>query len=252
MNTLHNPTSAVNEVPSAATIVSNTVVMNEELESIGEKLGEWKAYDAQLPLAEIKGTRIVKALYQTNKETGKKVQENAYVRIPTKHLTEEKLVARITELSPCVLSWLQEQEALSLRADHKKGQLNVFCANLSIDALIVRLEESEAGARLNKEKIEVWYDVNIMEPLTVLFAGKMNISENASEEQLIKLELVLVAYKAKFASLASGKVYIKEADCLAMIAVITNCEAQDSLLGARFISRLEKMQTTKDDLLLAL
>lgn len=256
MNTFNDRISQAanltNQPASAQEIVSATAAMNEQLTKLGEKLGEWKAYDAQLPLAEIDGTRIVKALYQVNKGTGKKAQENSYVRVPTKHLTEEKLVARIAELSPYVLSWLQELEALELRAAHKKGQLNVFCGNLSLDSLIQKLEESEAGARLNKEKIEAWYDAHILESLTVLFAGKMGITEHASEEQLVKLELVLNAYKAKFASLASGKVYIKEADCLAMITVITNCEAEGSLLGARFISRLEKMQVTKDDLLLAL
>lgn len=34
------------------------------LTTLGESLGEWKAYDSQLPIAEVKGTRIVKALYQ--------------------------------------------------------------------------------------------------------------------------------------------------------------------------------------------
>lgn len=240
-------------IPSAATIVQATKDRNEMMATLGERMGEWKAYDSQLTIPEIAGTRIVKALYQTNKATNKKLRENSYVRLPTSHITEEVIVARISELSPYVLSWLQELEAIELRAAHKKGQINVFTDGLSLDAIIARLEESETGARLNKEKIEAWYDSYLLNSLTMLFAAKMGITDTASEEQLAKLEIVLNAYKAKFASLASGKVYIKESDCKAMIVVIrSDDDAAASLLGMRFISRLEKMQEKEDDLLLAL
>lgn len=238
---------------SAASIVSATAKRNELMATLGEKMGEWKAYDSQLTIPEIAGTRIVKALYQTNAKTGKKLRENSYVRLPTSHITEEVVVARISELSPYVLAWLQELEAIELRTQHKKGQLAVFISGLSLDSIIAKLEESEAGARLNKEKIEAWYDSYLLNSLTVLFASKMGIGDTPSEEQLAKLEIVLNAYKAKFASLASGKVYIKESDCKAMLVVIRSDEdAAVSLLGMRFIARLEKMQEKEDDLLLAL
>ena len=248
----NNTQSAPQHDSSAQAVVNATRSLNTQLNSLGEKLGEWKAYDSQLPLAEIEGTRIVKALYQTSAKTGTKLRENSYCRIPTKHLTEEIVVSRIAELSPFVVNWLQELEATSLRASHKKGQLNVFTASLSLDALIEVLEATEAGARLNKEKIEAWFDSNLLESLTIRFADKMGINEQSSEAELAKLELVLNAYKAKFASLASGKTFIKEEDCKAMIAVIRFAEAELSILGHRFIARLEKMQKKEDDLLLAL
>ncbi len=219
---------------------------------LGEICGIPKAYDSQLPIAEIAGTRIVKCLYQINKASGKKKQENTYYRLPTAHLTEEIVVERIAELSPYVLSYLQEQEDKEIRDYHSKGGKTVYVDSLGLDKIIEALEASEAGARLNKEKIEAWFIAELQDSLAVAFATRLGITEDSGEAELLKLEQVLNAYKAKFASLAGGKTYIKEADCVAMIAVITKAGAEASLLGKRFIGRLEGMKKKEDDLLLSL
>lgn len=253
MNNLNSILERTEERTETRELSAATV--QEGLAALGEKLGEWKGYDSQLPITEITGTRIVKALYQVNKKTGKKLQENSYVRIPTKHLTEEIIVSRVKELSPYILNWLQEVEALSLRDEHKKGRLNVFCNNLTLDSLIDILEQQNEGGRLNKEKVESWFTDKLEESLTIKFAAKMGITEEASEEQLVKLENILKAYKTKFASLASPKCFLKEEDCFAMIAVIEACEPEEesrSLLGSRFITRLKGMNEKEEDLLMSL
>lgn len=227
-------------------------VITEQLAALGEELGKFKAYDSQLPIAEIEGTRIVKCLYQVNSKTGKKVAENAYCRIPVKHLTEEVIVERIAELTPYVLGFLQAEEDKIVKERHKSGGLNVYPESMSIDQIIELLEASETGARLNKEKIEKWFIDCMQDSLAELFAVKMGVNENSSEEQLNKLELVLNAYKGKFASLASGKTFITQADCNAMISCIERAELQNSLLGSRFIKRLQGMQVKNEELLMAL
>ncbi len=234
---------------------TDSVAMNEELakpENLGEVLGKFKAYDSQLPVAEITGTRIVKCLYQVSPKTGRKVQENSYVRLPTKHLTEEHVVSRIAELSPYVLVWLQGLEDIAIRDLHKKGGLTVYTEGLSLDKVIEALEVSSQGSRLNKESIEAWFTLEVEPNLAELFADKMGIDEEASEAELEKLELVLAAYKAKFASLASGKTFIKEDDCLAMIKVVEEAGADETLIGTRFVARLNKMQERTDNLLMSL
>ncbi len=237
------------------TPMTDSLAMNEELSlaGLGEELGRFKAYDSQLVIADIVGTRIIKCLYQKNPKTGNKAQENSYVRIPTKHLTEEYIVSKIAELSPYVLGWMQGIEEQIIREQHKKGALNVYTDGLGMDKLIAHLEESSEGSHLNKDKIDAWFIACVQDELTALFAAKMNLDENSSEAELEKLELVLGAYKLKFCSLAGGKAFIKVEDCIAMIAVIKQCEvATKSLLGIRFIARLEKMQIKKDDNLLSL
>jgi hypothetical protein len=235
---------------------SNGEEMRAELAKFGENLGDFKAYDSQLTIAEIKHTRIVKCLYKAVKNAAGNLVDSkfvsSYVRIPTKHLSEEHIIANIAELAPYVLSYLQGIEDAMIKDSHKAGLGRVYCEGLSLAKLIEKLEESDSSSRLTKEKIELWFDDVIQDALGAKFAAKMGLSENSSEQELEKLELILNAYKAKFSSLAGGKTFIKEADCLAMIAVITNCEAEETSLGARFIVRLEKMNMKEEDLLLAL
>lgn len=228
------------------------VMLSTTLKDLGEVLGAPKAYDSQLPIAEIAGTRIVKCLYQLNKKTGKKAAENTYYRIPCKHLTEELIAERVAELAPYILDFLQEQEDKAIKSYHAAGGIAVRCESLSIDKIIEALEASEQGARLNKEKIEAWFVAELQDSLAVAFAGRLGITEDSGEAELVKLEAVLNAYKAKFASLAGGKTFIQDADCKAMIAVIVAAEAGESLLGKRFIARLGSMKKKDDELLLAL
>lgn len=223
------------------------------LDNLGETLGEWKAYDPQLPVAEIAGTRIVKCLYKAD-SSGKRAHENCYTRIPSTHLTEEVIVEQITELAPYVLSFLQEWEDKGIKAAHRSNQSRIYTEYLTLDKVIEALEESEQGARLNKDKIEKWFKDSVMGSLFDLFADKMGVTDhdNITPEQAAKLTLVIEAYMKKFCSLASGKTYLKSPDRIAMIGVIEKCNAQNTLIGARFIRRLESMVEKQEDILEAL
>ena len=249
MNSLN---SMIDESKVVAPEVNGAFEGSLALEALGEKLGEFKPYDSQLPVAEISGTRVVKCLYQAPKDKSKEKRSNAYVRIPCKHLTEELIVEQVAELAPYFLDFLQTKEDEIIKEDHKNGILNVFTASLSINKLVEYLEEKGEGARLNKEKIEKWFADCLYNHLLEQFAAKMGLDEKSSEEQLIKLEIVINAYKKKFVSLATSATHIKEDDCLVMIAVIDKCEAQDSLLGKRFIARLKGMSNKQEEVLFSL
>lgn len=262
-NTQITDTTAVNTdvtdvTANTANVANNgltdeTIARNEQLALLGEKLGEWKAYDSQLVIPEITGTRIVKALYQKNPKTGEKAQENSYVRIPTKHMTEETIVSRVAELSPFILDWLQEIEALAIREEHKKGALTCFTEYLSLDKIIEALEAKQQSGRLNKEKITAWFNDYVQDELALKFAAKLQITDQSTEADLHKLETVLVAYKTKFETLASPKTFMKEEDCLAMITVINSIEkASSSLLGKQFVAKLQAMSKKQDETLLSL
>ena len=249
--------SSVSSVSSGLSngLSAQTIERNAELESLGESLGEWKAYDSQLPIAEIAGTRIVKALYQvakTGANKGKKAGNNSYVRIPTKHLNEEGIVSGVVELSPYILGWLQSVEDTVLKAQHKEGRLNVFCDSLSLESLMEYLEETSESGRLNKERINEWFTEELADTLTLKFAAKLGVADinDATEAQLVKIQAVIMSYKLKFASLAGGKTFIKDEDCTAMITVINSCDdASETLLGKRFITKLEKMMIKEESLL---
>lgn len=250
--------SAMDNAPANApanTGILQSASMSETLTALGETLGQWKQYDSQLPIADIKGTRIAKALYKMNTKTNTIAGINSYARIPTKHLTIETVIEQADKLAPYVLDYLQGIENLMLKEQHKNGQLNIFTDGLSINRLINKLDESSENSRLSKVDIEAWFDASISEPLTMLFADKMGIDELSDESLLIKLEKKINAYKAKFASLAAPKPFIKEPDCIALISVIEKCELDEntrSLLGSRFITKLTDMHKDNDDILEAL
>lgn len=244
------------ELSAEPTPHSDSVAMNINLEKLGEVIGEFKPYDSQLPIAAIMHTRIVKCLYQAGKDKAGKVlpkkHTNSYVRVACKHLTEEMILARISELTPYILSYLQGVEDGMIKDYHKNGLLRITEGNLSLDKIISKLEESETSARLSKDKIEAWFTEYLLESLTTTFAAKMGLTDDCNENELLKLETVLNAYKAKFASLANPKVYIVESDCLTMIAVIKSCDADSNLLGNRFVIKLEQMSQKQEDLLMSL
>jgi hypothetical protein len=248
--------AAMDSAPAlAGTGIMKEPTMQATLEALGETMGQWKQYDSQLPIADIAGTRITKALYKTNNKTGTIAGTNSYARIPTKHLTIASVIEQAEKLAPYVLDYLQGIETLMLKEQHKNGQLNIFTDGLSINRLINKLDESSENSRLSKVDIEAWFDASISEPLTMLFADKMGIDEDSDESVLAKLEKKIMAYKAKFASLAAPKPFIKEADCIALISVIEKCEVDEdtrSLLGGRFITKLAGMHKDNDDILEAL
>jgi len=232
-----------------------TIGMHSQLAELGLNLGEFKPYDSQLPIADINGTRIVKMLYQKGKDGKKKVAQNSYVRIPTAHLTEQVVIERIVELAPYVLSYLQEQEDVGIKEMHKAAASKIYCEHLDLDKIIERMEASNEGARLNKEKIEAWFTECLQGSLIVMFADKLapGIEINDLDAtKLEKLELVINAYKAKFASLASPKTFIQEEDCASMIKVLDLASDEGSNIAKRFIARLEKMSQKQDNLLMSL
>ncbi len=247
MNTLLNTSTTSNTT-------ANLIARDQQLASLGEELGTYKPYDSQMTLAEISGTRTVKCLYRADpKKPADKQRQSVYVRVPTKHLTEELVTANIAELAPYVTGWLQSLEDTVIKEQHRQGLLSVYTESLSIDALIEYLEETQESGRLTKDKIGAWFDTDIADNLSLLFADKMGLGDQPSDMELAKLAAIIGAYKGKFCALASGKAFFEPSDREALIKVIHSCEAGGTNLGARFIARLSKMTEKKaEELLLSL
>jgi len=231
---------ATQSLPVETTSIPSPLVVSTELEKLGEKLGDYHFYDPLNPPVEIAGTRIVKCIYQKDKE-GNKPKESAYVRIPCKHVTEEIIVNQITELSSYVLSYLQTVEDKMIKADHKKGSMRVYTEFLTLEKITEYIEETEQSARLSKEKIELWFDECLAESLMIRCMEKLG--NDASENDILP---IIEAYKNKFSLLASPKAFIEKDDCIAMIDKIADLE---DILSKRFVVRLEKMQEKNKTLL---
>jgi len=229
-----------------ATPLTNGSGVVEACVKAGEKLGEFRAYSSQLPIADISGTRIIKCLYQVNPKTKERSHDNVYVRVQTKHLTETSILSNIDKLLPHFLTYLQTIEDNEIKALHKKGALKVYDEYLSVDKIITALEVTSNIGRLNKESIEAWFKEYVEAGLTALVNTKLGVDDESSVELIEKAILVIEAYKARFASLASPK-KLNEADCEALINVIAKAGgAGETSLGMRLIKKLETKEEKVD------
>lgn len=218
----------------------------------GVDVNAFRPYDSQLPVPALAGYRIVKCLYKRNPKTGTQAADNSYIRVPA-HITEEVVAARISELAPYLVSYLQAEEDKLIKERHTAGLDKLSPDFLTLDRIIAALETSGVSNRLNKEAIEAWFAESMHDALLVAFADKMDVSDTPTAEQTEKLDSILSVYRAKFGSLASGKTHyrVEEAEMLLKALEITG--AGDSLIGGKFVARLTKMMSsTPTDLLLAL
>ncbi len=239
--------------PTNSESVTPFVPLDERLAALGEVMGVIKAYDNQMTLIEIEGTRISKMLYQTNKKTGNRVADNSYTRIPTKHLDTAELIENAELLVPYLRTYLQGIEDSVIKADHVKGLTEVYCPGLSLNKIIAELDKRELGGRITKEQIASWCINVLMPELAPLILAKMGFDDvdDLDDERAIEFNAVLRNYRNKLESLASPSPSIKTDDCESLISVIGKCEAADDI-GSRLVLKLEKMANVVTETLMTL
>jgi len=184
--------------------------------------GEFKLLTEKTVSKEIEGTRVVEVSYQTSSKTGKKLRENAYVRIPSDHLTNETVQKNMDELLPFVVSYLQSVEDKWIKAEHKNGRDNIYPASLGMPKILQLLEEADEGGRFNKEQLEAWFTATLESTLILNLQIKLGIDdlESAEAEDLGKLQNIVNGYKAVFSSLAAPKASVLKEDAQRMLKLI--------------------------------
>ena len=217
-------------------------------------LHTFKPYDSQLAIPVPDGQRLVKCLYKTNLKTGKIAGENSYILVPEKHLDEDVVVENVAILAPYISAYLQSVEDGIIKEHHKNGGKGFSDTFLSLAKILESLDAAGQGSRLNKEKIENWFGSEMMDKLMVAFADKMGVDLlQPTDAEIEKLAQVTGVYKAKFASLASGKTCYKKEEAELLQKALEVTEVLDTPLGARFNIRLEAMKSvTSNDLLMSL
>ena len=229
---------------------NNTSNVTTDLNAVARK---FSAYDAQLAIPVPDGERLVKCLYKVNPKTKKAAGENSYILVSESHLAESVVVENAAKLAPYVSAFLQSVEDKIIKDAHVKGSLGFSDKFLSLDKILASLDEAGQGNRLNKEKIEAWFNSDMQEPLIAAFAEKMGVSEVPTPEELEKLAEITGVYKAKFASLASGKTAYRKEEAELLQKALDVTEAGKTPIGEKFYNRLESMKTaTSQELLLSL
>jgi len=239
------------------TTPATTAELPELAASLDQELGLFRSYSNTMDIPAEAGTRIVKALYQVNKQTKTKKANNAFVRIPTSHLTEQTIIDSIEKLAPFALGWLRTVENELIKKQHAGGALEVNVDSLNLDAILAALEESDTSARLTKEDIGAWFDSSMAPKLLAHLEVKLAVDLEATDAESVAKQTRLIktieAYKGQFAGLANVKGMIPEANREAMKTALDICEAAESgLLGRRIIAKLETLSKSDEGLLEAL
>lgn len=238
--------TAMNTNQTDSITIENTTSNSLDRDAILASGSQFAAYDSQLPIAERKGCRIVKCLYKKNMKTGEIAGTNSYVYIPDS-ITDDSIAGYADRLLPYFISFLQEKEDSIVKELHKSGATTVYPTNVGIEKVLEMLESSVEGNRLNKEKIESWFDTEMLEPLAIAFADKLQTSVDAP-----KVLDILQVYRNKFASLASGKTMFRKEEAETLQKALGVCKQNTTAIGGRFYNRLESMKTKDSELLLAL
>lgn len=84
------------------------------------------------------------------------------------------------------------------------GRNIITDSDISMDALAIFLEETDENiGRISKDRIAAWFDASLADTLMLAFAERLGVSDNATPDQVRKLEQVCRGYKDVFAGLAA-------------------------------------------------
>lgn len=231
----------MNTAPLIATPTTNAAAVIDSLETAGT----FFPYNSAAAPAELPSLRVITATYKQTaamKAKGKEARNNVYVRVPTAHLTLDAITARIEELAPYILSYLQGVEDEGIRKYHKEGGIQVFTDTLSLDKIIATLEES-GNTGLSGEVITSWFTDSVAPSLLRILAAKMGTDvENLTLEQESKVAAVTQSYLDSFISLASGKTMMSADQRAKLEKCMVLTSSGDTMLGNKFIARFYKME----------
>lgn len=209
------------------------------------------AFDSKTSAA-ASGQRLAKVLYKTQR--GGKIVENARKSICVSIPTFDGVTISDSQLQafmPHIMQMLENAQDGIVKDRYEAGAISVSDAELSVDSCLAFLDSESRGDRLTKEMIASWFDGSIAEILTVALGEKMQLTDNASEIQLKRLEQSVNVYRDKFCSLAGGRTSFSVEIASKLHKVLELGDIADAML-VRFKNRLEKMMKQEVEMLEAL
>jgi hypothetical protein len=205
-------------------------------------IATFKPYDPKSPTAPVVGGRMVKCLYKATKVDGKLVPSklaNSCLEIP--YISEDAVKENMEDLLPHVVSYLETVQDAMVKNVHGTGATEAEETSFSISNILLHLEESATSGKLTKEAAEGWFDSEVADNLTVLFADKLGVSDDPTEEEVEKLTQICKVYRTKIAALVGPKTFYTPDEAESLKKSINLTEANSTVIGSRFIKRLDQM-----------
>lgn len=206
-------------------------------------------YDAKAPVTEA-GKRTVKIMYKvakTGANAGKVKGANSCLLLSP--INKDEVKANIDKLLPHIINMCEvEQDKIAKELHIADPEQTIDPDKFSLTAVIASLEAEAVSTRMTKEVINSWFDTNLADMLTVLFADKLGISDEPTKADADKLGNFLTVYRNKFGGLASNLVSYQPTEAEKLITAIDKCELrlEGDLVGSKIKEKLVKMVNPVD------
>ena len=194
------------------------------------------------------GQRLSRIGYKSTKNNPAKYP-SVCVSVP--HINPADITANINSLMPYIGNMLETAQDGIIRSlfesSHGTKQ-SISDEDISILACIGYLESESNGGRLTKEYLELWFDSNIAENLSVVIADKLGF-DMSTEAQMETITKHLNGYKGLIASLSGGKTILQPNQISACKRALEIASIDDDT-SAKLTARLNNMVPKKMEELL--
>ena len=186
------------------------------------------------------GQRLVTACYRT--KDGNTVRTNRACSIPMLAMAE--IDSKLEILKPLLVEMLESTQDKIFKnlldANGTAGTVvDIADSDISLDACIAYLQDSNAGERLTKESIGVWFSTELEDKLMIALATKLGVGEIPSDSDSKKIELICNEYKAKLQAMAGGKTSYNEKLAVSIKKALEL--VPEDKLAIKFNTRLDAM-----------
>ena len=185
------------------------------------------------------GQRLAKVGYKSTSKTPAKFP-SICVSVPP--IADEEIQGNISALLPHVKAYLADVQDKVIRSLYESsGGTKTLVSNeeISVSACIGYLMSEGAGGKLSAELIEHWFDTEMKDNLTVVFADKLGFSE-LNDEQMETVSCYLASYRALFAQVSATKNAPSKAQCENLRKVL-EVAATETDVGERIANRLAEL-----------
>lgn len=183
------------------------------------------------------GQRLATVTYKTDKDTGIK-PESVCVSIPA--VTEGDVVDKIEQFIPHIIALVERTQDKIIRTMHESKSSVVGDNDISVTSVLEFLAEESTGGRITKDIANAWFDSVIADPLAIALASRLGVSEEPTQEQSNKIEVMLKDFKENISALSAGNTKHSPDICVVLKKAIAFAP-QDDVLASKFNARLDVM-----------
>ena len=183
------------------------------------------------------GQRLSKVGYKSSKNAPAKFT-SVCASVP--RISDDDVIARMNDLVPYVRNLLESAQDGIFRSLYESSggtRTEIGDDEISVSACIGWLENEQNGGRLTSDGIGIWFDTNLRDNLTVLFADRIG-ADDVDDPRIGKH---LASYRGLFCSISGGKTVLSDVQ-IRGIRKALEVSSVDDEMSVKLIGRLDSME----------